>query len=301
LILSPAFHCQAMERNNILIYLNYTQAELDAQYNQVTLVPDLSPYMEHWTKASAEARATLECNLDVAYGPGEVELLDIFSSKQERTPIHVHLHGGAWRRIGKEHVSYHAPPFVDAGAIFIALNFGLAPRYTLDEIIDQIRKAIKWIWENANTFNGDRDRIFLSGVSSGAHLAANILADGWRSSYGLPEDVIKGAVLASGPYDLEPVRLSARNEYLKLDQASADRSNPLKHIPASGPPIFICWGDGELDEFRRQGEAFAQAWQAAGNDCQMLKIENCNHFDVGTLFGQADSAIIKAALAQMSI
>jgi|TARA_B100000315_G_scaffold251797_1_gene287251 arylformamidase len=284
-----------------MIYLNYTQAELDAQYNQATLVPDLSPYMEHWNKAGAEAREKLDCKLDIAYGPGEVELLDIFSCKQDLAPIHVHLHGGAWRRMDKEHVSYHAPPFVDAGAIFITLNFGLAPEYALEDIVGQVRLALKWVWNNANTFKGDQDWIFLSGISSGAHLAATILADGWRDSFGLPEDVIKGAVLASGPYDLEPVRLSARNEYLNLDQASADRSNPLKHIPHNGPPILVCWGDGELAEFQRQGEAFATAWQKAGNLCNSLILENCNHFDVGNLFGRADSAIVKAACAQMSL
>ncbi len=284
-----------------MIYLNYSQAELDAQYNQATLVPDLSPYMEHWTTASSEAREKLDCELDVAYGPDKAERLDIFPSKQERAPIHVHIHGGAWRRVSKELVSYHAPPFVDAGAIFIALEFGLAPEYSLDSIVGQVRSAIKWIWQNAGSFNGDQDRIYVSGVSSGAHLSATILADGWRKTSGLPENVIKGAVLASGPYDLEPVHLSARNEYLNLDEAAADRNNPLKHIPKGGPSIFVCWGDGELAEFQRQGEAFGTAWQAAGNDCQMLKIENKNHFDVGNLFGEADSAIVKAALAQMSL
>jgi len=284
-----------------MIYLNYDQAELDAQYNQATLVPDLSPYLEHWTKASAEAREKLDCQLDIAYGVSEVEQLDIFLSEQKPAPIHVHLHGGAWRRVSKELVSYHAPPIVDAGAIFIALEFGLAPAYSLDKIVGQVRLALKWIWDNAQSFNGDRDCIFISGASSGAHLATTVLADGWRSSYDLPEDLIKGAVLASGPYDLEPVRLSARNEYLNLDQASADRCNPIKHIPKDGPPIFVCWGDGELAEFQRQGEAFASAWQAAGNDCQTLKIENKNHFDVSNLFGQADSVIVKAALAQMSL
>ncbi|MBT7956586.1 MAG: alpha/beta hydrolase [Rhodospirillaceae bacterium] len=284
-----------------MIYLNYSQAELDAQYDQATLVPDLSPYMEHWTKASAEARATLDCELDVAYGPDKAERLDIFPSKQERAPIHVHIHGGAWRRVDKEHVSYHAPPIVDAGANFIALNFGLAPEYALDDIVGQVRLALKWIWHNAGSFNGDRDRIFLSGVSSGAHLAATMLADGWRAAMDLPEDIIKGAVLASGPYDLEPVRLSARNDYLNLDQTAAERNNPLLHIPGNGPPIFVCWGDGELAEFQRQGQAFGTAWQEAGNDCQMQKIENKNHFDVGNLFGEVDSAIVKAAVAQMSL
>jgi arylformamidase len=284
-----------------LIYLTYTQEELDAQYNQATLVPDILPYIEHWSKAGTLARETLNCELDVAYGPSDVELLDIFLSEAENSPIHVHVHGGAWTRLSKEDVSYPAPHFVAAGATYIALNFGLAPEYALSEIVDQVRQAIKWIWQNAGSFNGNPDQIFISGSSSGAHLSANVLAEDWRAKLGLPEDIIKGAVLTSGPYDLDPVRLSARNEYLKLDQATADRNNPLKHIPKVGPPILVCWGDGELDEFQRQGQAFADAWQMAGHEAQTMKLAGLNHFDVGSEFNRTDSFIMKAALAQMSL
>jgi arylformamidase len=284
-----------------LIYLSYNQQELDAQYNQATLVSDISPYIAYWNTAGDEARATLDCQLDVPYGAADVEKLDIFPAADKNAPIHVHVHGGAWKQINKEQVSYPAPHFVAAGATYIALNFGLAPDYSLSAIVDQVRGAIKWIWQNAATFSGDPKRIFISGVSSGAHLSANILADGWRESYGLPDDVIKGAVLASGPYDLEPVRLSARNEYLNLDQAAADRNNPLNHLPNNGPPIFVCWGDDELAEFQRQGQAFANAWQAAGNTCQTQVLEGLNHFDVGNAFGRTDSPPIRAALTQMSL
>ncbi|MBT3988969.1 MAG: alpha/beta hydrolase [Rhodospirillaceae bacterium] len=284
-----------------MIYLDYTQAELDAQYNQATKVADISPYVEYWTRAGEAARAKLTCTLDVAYGEGDVERLDIFPTSEENAPVHIHLHGGAWHQLGKEHVSYPAPHFVSAGATFIAVNFGLAPEYALGDIVDQTRKAIKWIWQNSASFGGDADRLFISGVSSGAHLAANVLADDWRDAYGLSENLIKGAVLASGPYDLDPVRLSARNEYLHLDQAAADHNNPLKHIPAPGPEIFVCWGDGELDEFQRQGRDFAAAWQAAGHNCQTLQLENRNHFDVGNEFGRGDSTVINAALAQMDL
>lgn len=284
-----------------MIYLNYSQEELNAQYNQATLVPDTSPYRDYWTKAGIEAREHLTCQLDVAYGASVVEKLDIFPGAGDNAPIHVHVHGGAWRQIDKALVSYPAPHFVAAGATYIALGFGHAPEYALSDIVDHVRTAIKWIWQNAASFNGDPDRIFISGASSGAHLSATVLADGWREEYGLPEDVIKGAILTSGPYDLDPVRLSARNEYLNLDQATADRNNPLKHIPQNGPPIFVCWGDGELEEFQRQGQAFADAWRTAGNPCDSRVLKGLNHFDVGSSFGKADSVSLQAALAQMSL
>ena len=132
-----------------MIYLTYNQQELDAQYNQATLVSDISPYISYWNTAGETARATLDCQLDVPYGAADVEKLDIFPAADKNAPIHVHVHGGAWKQIGKEQVSYPAPHFVATGATYIALNFGLAPDYSLSAIVDQVRGAIKWIWQNA--------------------------------------------------------------------------------------------------------------------------------------------------------
>jgi arylformamidase len=283
------------------VYRDYTQEELNAQYNQATLVSDITVYREYWSRAGLEASASLKCELDVPYGPEKVELLDIFPAMNNNSPIHIHIHGGAWRQLGKEDVRYPAPNFVAAGATFIPLNFGLTPDYSISEIINQIRSGVKWVWKNAASFNGRPDKIFISGASSGAHLAANLLSDDWQRNFELPENVIKGAVLASGPYDLEPVRLSARNDYLNLSQIEADNNNPLKHIPQFGPKIVICWGDGELDEFQRQGQAYADAWQAAGNLCDTIVLEGLNHFDVTNEYGRVDCALFNAVLKQMSL
>ena len=284
-----------------MVYLNYTQAELDAQYNQATLVPDISNYLKYWNEAGEVARNSLICKTNIHYGKSEVELLDIFPAAEAHAPIHIHIHGGAWKQLGKEHAHYPAPHFVTAGATFIALNFGLAPKFSLNEIVNQVRRAITWVWEYASTFGGNKEKIFLSGISSGAHLAACLLSEGWREDYNLPENIIKGAVMASGPYDLDPVRLSARNKYLKLNQRDADRNNPIKHIPKMGPDIIASWGDLELAEFQRQGQAYASAWKAHGNSCHTIILSGLNHFDVANEFGRADSELIQGALKQMRL
>jgi hypothetical protein len=33
----------------------------------------------------------------------------------------------------------------------------------------------------------------------------------WKAGFGLPQDLVKGIAVTSGPYDLEPVILSKRN------------------------------------------------------------------------------------------
>ena len=97
--------------SQLFVYGDYTQEALNAQYNQGTLVPDIAPYMEYWTRAGTEAYKTLTCKLDVSYGSEKVELLDIFPAGIKNSPIHVHIHGGAWRQLGKEH--YPIQDFVE--------------------------------------------------------------------------------------------------------------------------------------------------------------------------------------------
>ncbi len=284
------------------VYRGYIKDELDAQYDQRSLVPDPTPYREAWTAGTLAARRDLECRLDVAYGRSEIERLDLyFPPNADGAPIMLYFHGGAWRLLSKEHSGFPAPHLVAAGACFVAPDFISAADASLDEMVRQTRSAVAWARENADGFGGDRERIFVSGHSSGAHLAAMALADGWRADFGLPEDTVKGAVIASGSYDLEPVRLSARNDYLHLDEAAAYRNGPIHHIPKEAPGIFVAWGDGDLDEFRRQSAAFAEAWRAAGHGCETLELAAHNHFDVSSAFGDADSPIVGAALRLMGL
>lgn len=284
-----------------LVYRGYTQAELDIQYDQGSLVPDLAPYQAHWAATSESVRRTYDCTSDIAYGPSEREKLDLFRPTDPHGPVVVMIHGGAWRRLSKAQSAFSAPAMLEAGAGFVALGFDLIDTAPLAEMVRQVRAGVAWLYRNAAQHGFDPERIYLHGFSSGAHLVANVLADGWREEAGLPANLVKGAVLCSGPYDLEPVVLSKRSEYLKLDAAGAAALTPNLHVPRNGPPIVVAWGDGELAEFRRQGAVFAEAWRAAGNPVETIELPGLNHFDACLTFAERDGPLVAAALAQMGL
>ena len=282
-----------------LVYLNYTQAELDAQYNQSVLGSDLMAYRDFWTTETARARRSLDCNLDVPYGRQPVEKLDIYlpaRKSREPAPVLFFLHGGAWRALSKAESGAAAPTYAEQGAIYVAPDYGIAPETMLTEIVRQTRKALAWTWKNIAGHGGDPDRLVVAGHSSGAHLAGMLLADGWRAKAGLPEDAIKGGVLFSGAYDLAPVRLSARNEYLKLTPAAARRLSPVNLIPRQGPPLFAAIAGGDLHEFKRQGRDLATAWKKAGNPVKFTEIGGANHFDMAEIFCDPKSVLGRATI-----
>ncbi len=290
-----------MTEELMTVYGNYGQAELDQQYNQSTLVPDHSAYRALKVSESKRVRAFLDCELDVSYGPAPDEVLDIFPAKEPGAPIMMFIHGGAWKGGRKDDISYPAESFVARGVTYIGVNFSLVPDVTLDEQIRQNRAALAWLYNNAESFGGDRDRIYVSGHSSGGHVTGMMVVTDWEGEWGLPNDLLKGAVPASGMYDLAPVRLSWRNDYLELDEEAALRNSSIHHIPERGIPLVIAYGAGELDEFQRQSREFAAAWRAKGHSCNLIELPGLNHFDLNNEFNNPDGAILKATFEMMSV
>lgn len=286
-----------------IVYRGYTQSELDAQYEQRTLVPNVAAYVDDWRQRSVQARAGVFCRCDVAYGPGSAERLDVYAPPTGNAPVHLHFHGGSWRRLSKDDVGYPAPLFAARGAVYIAVGFPLATEAPLAALVASARRVLAWVHRNAGDFGGERDRLFVSGFSSGAHLAAMLLVDdGWHARAGLAREVVKGAVLMSGIYDLEPVRLSKRNDFLDLDVRDAETLSPIRCIPTGdGPPASILWGAGELNEFRRQSRTFADAWAGAGNPARATEVPGRNHFDIGDDLGRADSVVFAHVREQMDL
>ncbi len=282
------------------IYRDYDQQALDDQYNQRVLVPDAEEYIAADRAESDRVRAALDCRIDVAYGPGEDQKLDIFPARAVGAPMVVYMHGGAWTRSDKAVEGFMAESFVAAGAAFAAVNFSLCPKVSLDELIRQAREAVVWCYRNAQALGGDARRLYIAGHSSGGHVGGMMVVTDW-TVHGLPRGLIKGALLCSGMYDLEPVRLSARNEYLKLDAASARRNSAIHHIPDDGCPLVVGYGGGEQREFRRQSRDFAAAWRARGLTVEEIDLPGVNHFAVRRCFNDPDGPILKATFAMMGM
>jgi arylformamidase len=143
----------------------------------------------------------------------------------------VDLHGGGWISGSKDIRALLAERIVAKGTILLAIDYGLAPEYSMDEIINHVRQAIARMYSNTAQYGGETNSLFIFGNSACAHLAASALMGGWMHHYNLPENAIKGAVLASGIYDLES-QLHAKTgpqEHLKmtLKDAKSKSSAPF--------------------------------------------------------------------------
>jgi arylformamidase len=264
-----------------LVFLDMDQQALDDAYDQEVYAPNRALVVERRKVASERARAILGAPKRLTYGSGEHEGLDIFDCGTKGAPINVFVHGGAWRRNIASDYALQAEPLVRAGAHSVIIDFinvdqakgDLFPMY------EQVRRALAWVWNNAQSFGGDRDRLHVSAHSSGSHLSGVVLTRGWQEE-GLPPDFCKGAVLLSGMYDLAPVALSKRSSYVNFTPAMVEQLSGGRYIPSLNTPLVLAYGTCETPEFQRQTRDFAAAVKAAGKPVELLVGQSYNHFEL---------------------
>lgn len=285
------------------VWLDMDQQALDDAYNQRKYASNAAQLGKRYAANSDELRARRGEPERFAYGKAEVEGLDVYRCGRGGAPIHIFIHGGAWRAGTARQYAFVGEPFLAGGAHYVVPDFSTVQDHggDLAPLADQVRRAVAWVYANAGRFGGDARRIFISGHSSGAHLAGVVLTTDWKGQFGLPADVVKGAVLVSGMYDLKPVRLSSRREYVHLTDATEDALSAQRHLGMINAPAIVAWGTLETPEFIRQSSDFAAALKAAGKPVQTVVAPQYNHFEIIETLANPLSPLGRAALQQMGL
>jgi arylformamidase len=285
------------------VWLDMDQKELDDAYDQSIWAPNHEHIRKRRHAASERTLARIGPPERAAYGPAEVEKLDIYKTNRANAPIHVFIHGGAWRGGLAREFAFPAEMFITAGAHYVVPDFLWVQNAggSLMPLADQVRRAVAWLYENAASFGGDPNRLYISGHSSGAHLAGVALVTHWREDFGLPSDIVKGGLLISGMYDLKPVRLSARSNYVKFDDAMERALSTERHLDKLNTPVIVAYGTLETPEFQRQSRGFAAAVKPAGKPVELIVGEGFNHFEMQETLGNPFGLAGRAALEQMQL
>ena len=303
----PTATATAPRTKGPIVWLDMDQKALDDAYDQLVYAPNRDQLTKRRIINSAAARARIGEPLRFAYGPTAIEGLDVFRSAASGGgrvggPVAIFVHGGAWRAGSASDYSFVAEPFVRAGGNFVVLDFTTVDDSggSLFPMVEQVRRAIGWVYRNADKFGGDRERLFLIAHSSGSHLAGCAITHDWPKE-GLPRDILKGATLSSGMYDLKPVRLSKRSQYVKFTDAMEQELSAIRHLDKLVTPLNISYGTYETPEFQRQARDFTAAVKAAGKPVELLVGEAYNHFEMLETLANPYGLLGRAVLAQMGL
>jgi arylformamidase len=86
---------------------------------------------------------------------------------------------------------------------------------------------------------------------------------------------------------------------LKLDKDAARRNSPIHTLPAEEIPLLVAYGSEETAEFKRQSEAYGEAWSQAGFSCTVSELSGLNHFNLVAELLDSESFLTTQALAIM--
>jgi arylformamidase len=285
------------------VWLDMDQQELDDAYDQIVYAPNRDQVGKRRLANSERARTIIGAPQRVAYGQSEIEKLDIYRTKAANAaPVNIFVHGGAWRANKAADYTFLAEPFVKAGAHYVILDFINVDEAqgSLFPMVEQVRRAVGWVYNNAKSFGGDPNRLYLTSHSSGSHIGGCVVTHDWRKD-GLPADILKGAALSSGMYDLKPVRLSKRSKYVKFTDEMEEALSAQRHIDLLHTPLILAYGTYETPEFQRQSRDFFAAVKATGKPVVLQVGEGYNHFEMLETLGNPYGLLGRAVFAQMRL
>ena len=285
-----------------LVWLDMDQKALDDAYDQLVYAPNRDQVHKRNMFNSDRVRERLGAPKRHSYGPTPMQQLDLFATAKPNAPINVFIHGGAWRTRTVKDYAFMAEMAVRAGAHWVGLDFDGVEGTNGDllPMADQVRRGVAWVYKNAKSFGGDPNRIYVSGQSSGAHLAGCVATTDWQD-YGVPGDIVKGALLCSGMYELKPVRLSKRSEYVAFTDEAEEKLSSQRRLDRLNCPVIVAYGTFETPEFQRQNREFAAAVKAAGKPVTLLVAEGYNHFEIAEAIANPLSLLGSAMLEQMKL
>jgi len=258
----------------------------DDAYSNGAYIAQAETYPALWANRAAQFRATAHAELDVAYGVGERERLDLFYPAGEPKGVLVFVHGGYWLAFDKSTWSHLAAGAVAQGWVVALPSYPLAPTVHIRDMTACIGRAINFV---AGKVAG---KMVLAGHSAGGHLVTRMLCADSPLTVAVRER-LQRVVSISGLHDLRPLLRTRMNLKWGMDAAEAVAESPALHEPL--PHVAItCWvGANERPEFLRQNDLLAIIWAGFGVNVQTHHEPGRHHFDVITDLAEPESALVK--------
>ncbi len=269
---------------------------VEREYNLRAAFPDHPQWFARWAADSEAARARLQGSLNLRYGSGPRQTIDLFPAEHPRAAF-LFIHGGYWRALDKRDHAFVAPPLVAQGIGVAVINYDLCPDVSIARIVDECREGVAWLRREGTRHGVPAERLVVAGHSAGGHLAAMLVAtDG--SARGSPPGLL-GAVAISGVFDLEPLVQVSFNADLKLDPVRARAVSPIHLRPRSPVPVLVAAGADETSEFIRQSWLLWERWPECHSHGRRgpLFVPERHHFSVVSELGDPASELVLQMLA----
>ncbi len=226
-------------------------------------------------------------------------LLDIYlpADAKGKRPFVVFIHGGGWLGNDKYADMGYMPNTVAAmlenGMAVASIDYRFATDAVFPAILQDCNKAVSFLYDNADKYNLDRNKIALMGFSAGGHLASlmgtshnNKVSNLYFSSSYRPFKY-KAVVDFYGPTDLVllPGNEDAKSPEALLIGATplsrpdlAKAASPLTYIDKNDPPFVIFHGEKDNIVSNKQSKLFSAWLKYYGVKNELTIVKNAPHY-----------------------
>jgi len=255
-------------------------SERDKEYSPSSAIGgDYTPFIQKYITESKLARSIVNSTKH-QYGNKESQIIEIAHTLNKKTnknldPLLVFFHGGYWQELSAKESFFPAINTIKNNIGFAAVEYTLAPNASIDEIVDECKEAVNWLFLNSKMLGFDKNKIILAGSSAGAHLAAMCSIHNQEN-----KNSLLGSILVSGIYEIEPLIGTSIDEALYLKKDQAIRNSPMFKDLEKFPPTVVAWAENETEQFKKQSKIFVNKLIDKEVPVRSLEIENKNHFDV---------------------
>ncbi len=228
-----------------------------------------------------------------AYGPHPQQQIEIYrpaqASPQDKLPVLVFLHGGAWMAGGLEWCRFMAPAVTSQGMILAIASYRLAPEHRWPAQLDDTIALTQWVQNTCEQFGGDPQRLALAGHSAGGHLVAMAVLGGRIQP-------VRACLPISGPMDLRygrvPSASGAGRVYRYLLAAPEDDTgaSPICALENNRTPFHLTWGEHDFERIVDSNHRMAAAMESLKQAVSTTIVRGANHFDTHLMLAEAHNA-----------
>ena len=233
------------------------------------------PYYDE-SAAKADPYIAERCKLDVFY-----------PTHEKNAPVLIYFHGGGMAGGSKD---MKMELYKHLGCVIVTPNYRLSPRAKCPSYIEDAAAAAAWVKKNIAAYNGDPNKIFVSGHSAGAYLTTCLATmPQFLEKQGCRPGDFAGYISISG--EMVTHRAICAERGLPKGQIVIDEFAPINHVSKDVPPLILLTGGTGLDIDSRPADnkLMCDAMRVAGN-------KNCRHYEVP---GTDHGSIMDAAYAYL--
>ncbi|WP_031428906.1 alpha/beta hydrolase [Flavimarina sp. Hel_I_48] len=206
----------------------------------------------------------------------KMAVLDVYYPEtEEQVPVIIWFHGGGLTGGDKE----IPEALKKQNYVIVGVQYRLAPKVKAEVAVADATAAVAWVFKNIKKYNGDPDKIFVSGHSAGGYLALMTVMDKNRlKEYDIEANQVAGLAPFSGHTITHFTMREERG--IPGEQPIVDEWAPLYYVRGDAPPTLLITGDREMEMLGRYEENayFYRMMKVAGQeDITQFEMQGYGH------------------------